>query len=306
MLRDRAARRPTMSGPRRFRLGLIVLSVAAPLVFGCVSDRSSAPKPPCKENGCGASTAAVSVAQRTVATTPVAVRGIYASWPYASEYPTIAGLGFNAVSVEPWRDRLDYLQSLGLKGLVWLGGYDNSTCSFVRSDAWVTDRVLAVEDHPGVLAYEIDNEPHDYQCPTAPQQIKDRVSLVRSLIAPYSATLYITLSRDFSAFSGIGVDLIRISAYPCSYQYGCAMQKIIDKVAAARAAGFSRIWGGSQTAGDNYYRPPTPAELALIQQTWHVQGAERYVAWTWDGHGTTTPLRTNTTLWDAWKIQDSK
>jgi hypothetical protein len=84
------------------------------------------------------------------------------------------------------------------------------------------------------------------------------------------------------------------------------MQKIVDKVKAARAAGFTRIWGGSQTAGDSYYRPPTRAELALIQQTWRDQGAEGYVAWAWDGHGTTDPLRTNTALWDAWKIENTK
>ena len=90
----------------------------------------------------------------------------------------------------------------GLKGLLWLGGYDNSTCTFVRSDAWVTDRVLDVRSHPAVLAYEIDNEPHVYQCQAAPQQIKGRVSLVRSLLAPYKAILYVTLSRDFPPSRG--------------------------------------------------------------------------------------------------------
>jgi hypothetical protein len=170
----------------------------------------------------------------------------------------------------------------------------------------VTDRVLDVRDHPAVLAYEIDNEPHDYQCPTAPQQIKDRVSLVRSLLAPYTAILYITLSRDFAAFSGTGVDLIRISAYPCSHEYGCLMQKIMNRVNAARAAGFTRIWGGSQTAGDAYYRPPTPEELAEIQQTWRDAGAEGYVAWAWDDHGATDPLRTNTALWNAWQVENGR
>jgi hypothetical protein len=129
---------------------------------------------------------------------------------------------------------------------------------------------------------------------------------VRTLVAPYNAILYITLSKHFSAFSGVGVDLIRISAYPCSYEYGCVMQKIADKVGAARAAGYRRIWGGSQTAGDSYYRPPTPTELAEIQQAWRDAGAEGYVAWAWDGHGATDPLRTNTALWHAWKAENAK
>jgi hypothetical protein len=255
--------------------------------------------------GCASASSAHTTARATVSATAT-VRGIYASWPYASEYSTLAALGFNAVSVEPWRDRLDYLQSLRLKALVWLGGYDNSTCTFVKSNTWVKERVANIRDHPAVLAYEIDNEPHAYQCPQAPRQIKDRVSLVRSLVAPYNALAYITLSRDFSVFSDTGVNLIRISAYPCSYGDGCVMQKIVNRVNAARAAGFQRIWGGSQTAGDSYYRPPSPAELAQIQQTWRNAGAEGYVAWAWDGHGTTTPLRTNTALWDAWKVENTK
>src|SRR5207247_2446999 len=160
------------------RFGVWTLVVGAAFVLGCAAAS------PARETGTSSTTASA----------PSIVRGIYASWPYASEYPTIAGLGFNAVSVEPWRDRLDDLQSLGLKGLIWLGGYDNSTCTFVRSDAWVTDRVLDIRDHPAVLAYEIDNEPHDSGCRTAPQQIKDRVSFVRTLVAPYNAILYITLS----------------------------------------------------------------------------------------------------------------
>jgi hypothetical protein len=84
------------------------------------------------------------------------------------------------------------------------------------------------------------------------------------------------------------------------------MQTIVSKVQTARAAGFTRIWDGSQTAGDTSYRSPTPAELAEIQQTWRDAGAEGYVAWAWDGHGATDPLRSRPTLWDAWKTENTK
>lgn len=236
---------------------------------------------------------------------PWTVRGLYISWGCcSSELPTAATLGFNAVSVEPDRTRLDYIQSLGLKGLVWLGGYDNTTCSFLWSDDEVRTKVESINGDPDVLAYEIDNEPHA-SCPTAPQDIKNRVALVRSLVGP-NIIVYITLSKDFAAFANTGVDLIRISAYPCSYEYGCVMQKIVDKVSEARAAGFTRMWAGTQTAGDSYYRPPTPDELDQIQQTWRDVGADGFVAWAWDGHGTTTPLRTNTALWPAWQAENAK
>ena len=289
---------------RHLRGATVVVGLAAALVLGSAADMSDGAEPPCKPKTCG--TSPVSTTATTAAmSTALTVRGIYASWPFELEYPAVAGLGFNAVSVGAYRDRLDDLQLLGLKGLVWLGGYDNATCTFVYSDDDVRTHIAAINGHPAILAYEIDNEPHADSCPTAPRQIKQRVALVRSLVGP-NIILYLTLSKNFQAFAGSGVDLIRISAYPCSYKYGCVMDKIVSKVAAARAAGFTRIWGGSKTAGDSYYRPPTPAELALIQQTWRDQGAEGYVAWAWDTHGTTDPLNTNTTLWDQWKLENTK
>jgi hypothetical protein len=270
---------------RRFRVGIVVLLLAAAAAL-VVSRLGAAPA--------GSSTREWKV------------RGLYISWGCCrSEHRTAARLGFDAVSVGAERSRLDYLRSLHLKGLVWLGGYDNATCRFVFSDAKVTRKVKSIRSHPAVLAYEIDNEPHAYSCPSAPEDIKHRVALVRSLVGPH-VILYITLSQDFAAFADSGVDLIRISAYPCSYSDGCVMRKIVDHVAAARAAGFKRIWGGTQTAGDSYYRPPTKAELARIQQTWRDQGAEGYVAWAWDGHGTTRPLRKNTGLWRAWEAENAK
>jgi hypothetical protein len=288
-----------------FRRATVVVLLTSALALGCASGRSYPRKPPCKPDNCVVTTASNATRTSAATVSPWTVRGIYASWPFASEYPAVAGVGFNAVSVGAYRDRLDYLQSLGLKGLVWLGGYDNATCTFVWSDGEVRTHVEAINGHPAILAYEIDNEPHADSCPTAPRQIKQRVALVRSLVGP-TVVLYLTLSKNFQAFADSGVDLIRISAYPCSYRYGCVMEKIVSKVAAARAGGFTRIWGGSQTAGDSYYRPPTPTELALIQQTWRDQGAEGYVAWAWDTHGTSDPLRTNTALWDAWKIENTK
>jgi hypothetical protein len=291
---------------RHFRGATVVVALAAALVLGSASGLSYAGEPPCKPKACGTTAVTTTTTTTTVAVpSALTVRGIYTSWSYSLEYRTVAGLGFNAVSVGAYRDRLDYIQSLALKGLVWLGGYDNTTCTFVWTDGEVRTHVEAINGHPAILAYEIDNEPHADSCPTAPRQIKERVALVRSLVGE-NIVLYLTLSKNFQAFADSGVDLIRISAYPCSYTYGCVMGKIVYKVAAARAAGFTRIWGGTQTAGDSYYRPPTPTELAVIQQTWRDQGAEGYVAWAWDTHGTTDPLRTKTVLWDGWKVENTK
>ncbi|MFL5927325.1 MAG: hypothetical protein ACJ77E_10360, partial [Gaiellaceae bacterium] len=169
---------------RHFRLAGVVFALGAGLALGSASGTSYAGKPPCKPRTCGTTASTATTAPTPQPPSESMVRGIYASWPYAAESPTIASLGFNAVSVGAFRDRLDYLQSLGLKGLVWLGGYDNTTCTFVYSDAEVRTHIAAINGHPAILAYEIDNEPHADACSTAPQQIKERVALVRSLVGP--------------------------------------------------------------------------------------------------------------------------
>lgn len=227
------------------------------------------------------------------------VRAIYASWNNGATVPTLASLGFNAVNVSPYPDRLDRLAEYGMRGLVWLGGYNEDTCEFNEPDSWVVEKVTAIRDHSAVLAFEVDNEPHATLCASAPAQMKARSDLVKS-VAP-GATTYLTLAKEFAAFTGT-VDFVRISRYPCSYPYGCIYSKITDRVAEAKAAGWTRFLGGTQTAADaEYYRIPAAAELVEIDRTWRDAGAEGYVAWAWDDHNTTGNLSTHPELWDTWR-----
>jgi hypothetical protein len=96
-----------------------------------------------------------------------------------SGYDRIADAGFNLVDVGPYASSLDALAPLKVKGLVWLGDYDNATCSWERSDSTIRSQVSAVKGHPNVAGYLISDEPQLSACPNAPAQHKARSLLVK-------------------------------------------------------------------------------------------------------------------------------
>jgi hypothetical protein len=210
---------------------------------------------------------------------PGAVNAVFAST--ASDKAVVAGVGFNAVTVNPYKTDLDAIAARGLRGIVWLGGYDNTLCQFSKNDTWIRDKVGAIRNHPAVIAYHIDDEPHGTECPAAPSQIRARSALVKS-IDPDAVTV-LTHYRDyeFARFAG-SADVLGIVSYPCSWTGGCKLTKITDKVKAARAAGWTRLWGLPQTFGDEYYRMPSPAEFASILSTWDSAGVGGMFTYTWD------------------------
>lgn len=231
------------------------------------------------------------------------VKGLMAS--SRADRASIASLGFNAVTVGPYRDRLDVLASYGTGGLVWLGGYDNMTCSFVETDDWVRSHVTAIADHPAVIGYDVDNEPHAADCPTAPQQMRERNALVKSLDPGEDTYMTLHEAAEFDDFIG-SADILRISGYPCSHENGCRYaQKITDRVTAARAAGWTRIFGGVQAFGDEYYRLPTPDEEQIILDTWRNAGVEGIVTYVWD-YSDPVVLRDHPELWDVLRRENGR
>jgi hypothetical protein len=208
-----------------------------------------------------------------------AVNGVFAST--ASNKAAVAGAGFNAVTVNPYAADLNAIAAHGLRGIVWLQGYDNGACAFAKPDSWVRDKIVAIRDHPAVAAYHLDDEPKSTECPGAPAQIAARSALVKSL-DPGSLTL-ITHYRDheFAAFAG-AADVLGIVSYPCSFKSGCRFDKITDYAQAARAGGWERLWAVPQVFGNDYYRMPTPSELQTILTTWDNAGVEGSLAYTWD------------------------
>jgi hypothetical protein len=209
---------------------------------------------------------------------PGAVDGVFAS--SGSNKAQIASAGFNAVTVNPYAADLNAIAAHRLGGIVWLQGYDNGACKFSKNDAWVRDKLAAIKNHPGVVAYHIDDEPKSTECPGAPAQVAARSALVKSL-DPGSLTL-ITHYRtyEFDDFRG-AADVLGVVTYPCSVK-GCRLEKITEDVQAARTAGWQRLWAVPQVFGNDYYRIPTPVELGAILSTWDDAGVEGSLAYTWD------------------------
>jgi hypothetical protein len=212
----------------------------------------------------------------------ISARGVYGKDSSASGFDEIVAAGFNLIDRGPYREYLDALPS-GAKAFVWLGDYDNTTCTWEKSDDWIRTHVAAIAGHPAIGAYFLVDEPHVWDCPDAPAQLKARSDLVKSLdsgpptlavIEPHSP------GNPYTPYVGT-VDVIGIDRYPCSYANGCVMSKIDDAIQLIEASGAPRWWGVIQAFADSYYRMPTADELHEEFQHWRASSMEGYLVFAW-------------------------
>jgi Calcineurin-like phosphoesterase len=206
-----------------------------------------------------------------------------------SGYDHIAAAGFNLVDVGPDASSLDALTALKVKGLVWLGDYDNGTCSWERSDSTIRSQVSAIKGHPNVAGYLISDEPELSACPNAPAQHAARSALVKSL-DPGRFTLIVLDSNSPDSTSTYAAwratsDYQGLDPYPCRPGRPCDLAMIDRHIAAADAAGL-RYWAVVQAFEDNNWRLPTPDEETTMLQHWAASHWEGYgaFAWQWAGH----------------------
>jgi hypothetical protein len=222
------------------------------------------------------------------------VRGIYDRDFSATGFDDLTAVGFNYIDTNPYKYQLDALVARGLKGFVWLGGYndDPAVCNFNYDDAWVRNHIAGDATHPsivgnpGVGAYFIDDEPNDTNCPNAPSQIKARSDLVKSL-DPGKPTLMVHY-KNFATWAG-KTDILGLDHYPCSYKNGCDYSKIDAEAAEADRLGI-RYWGVIQAYSDGasalcgsspWYRLPTPDELHQEFVHWGATNMEGYLVFAW-------------------------
>jgi hypothetical protein len=207
------------------------------------------------------------------------VRGVFERDLSATGFDDEAAVGFNHIDSGPYEEDIAPLADRGLKGFIWLGGYSNTSCRFEESDNWVRSRVQAIAGHAGVGAYFIDDEPDAAKCPTAPDQMRARSDLVKSL-DPGATTFLVTYHVDqLRLFAGT-VDVLALNKYPCSYQYGCRYHLINMQVAEADRLGV-RYWGVIQAHGDDWYKVPTPDELHRQFEYWRRSNMEGYLVFSW-------------------------
>lgn len=230
-------------------------------------------------------------------------RGIYTTT--GADYARIAELGFRTVIVSPTKAALQQIHSYGLTAMIYLGGYDSSTCTFGWSDAIVTERVTAIGDHPASVMYYIADEPHTATCPDAVQQIRNRGRLVKSIDPTASTAIAENRPSDVAALANT-TDVMILSIYPCSHQNGCVLSKVDAAIDTARAANVKHPWGAPQSFGDDYYRVPTAEELRAVIDRWKAGGVEGFFTYTWNCCGDPETLANHPELWDTWRSENGR
>lgn len=207
------------------------------------------------------------------------VRGIFDSDFSASGFDDEAAVGFNVIDSGPEKERMDALAARGLKGMVWLGDYSNTTCTFNESDDWIRSHVSAIAGNAGVGAYFITDEPDPAKCPNAPHQVKARSDLVKSIDARPPTFMVDYKVDQFKLWAG-KTDILGLNHYPCSIENGCDYSKIDEQAAEANRLGI-RYWGVLQAFGDDWYKVPTPEELHEQFVHWRGTAMEGYLVFAW-------------------------
>ena len=226
-------------------------------------------------------------------------------------------LGFTAVNAGASRSSLDAVAALNLKGMVWLGDYDNDTCAFTASDATVAVEVDGVKGHPAILGYYVADEPEQAleTCPNVAQQIKARSDLVK-LHDPTRPT-YVVVSNSAYVPGGtiewypyhylVGTaDILGLDIYPCHQPASapCDFADIDRAIAAANSQGVPRYYAVIQDFEDSTWRRPTPDELRMQFDHWASSCMEGYFIFSWDWMGNS--LDGNTAQQDTLRTQNAR
>jgi hypothetical protein len=238
-------------------------------------------------------------------TRQLVVRGSYGKDSSATTFDHIIAAGFTVVDRGAYQDALDALPS-GTKGWVWLGDYDNTTCTWEKSDDWIRSHVSAIAGHPKIAGYYIADEPHVWECSRAPSDVRARATLVKSL-DPGPPTFIVlqphSPGNPYTPYVGT-VDVIGVERFPCSYDNGCVMTKIDDAIQLAAEAGVPRYWAIIQAFADSYYRLPTADELREEFRRWRLSRMEGYLVFSWN-YGTET-LDNHPDLVEVLKAENAK
>ena len=198
-------------------------------------------------------------------------------------------LGFNAVTVQPTRRDLRALKRTGLKGVVWLFGYDDESCRFEKSRGWVKRRILLIRGSSLVLAYQLADEPNYARvngCPRVSTQIRKRSRFIHSL-DPATPT-FVTLSTwdGEQAFSyehfERSANILGLVVYPCARKsVRCKLADIRRAIREANRDGVSRYWAIIQDFSDSYHRRPRAWEVRNQFRTWADSRLGGYFIYHW-------------------------
>jgi Calcineurin-like phosphoesterase len=203
-----------------------------------------------------------------------------------------AGYGWNLLDVSS-KAEADALPR-GTRGLVWVGDYDNTTCSWEVTDAQLRQRLAGTAGDRRIAGFFFSDEPDPYACPQAPAQHRARSQLIHSL-DPGAFTVMLMDSNSgpqtieqMPLWTGVS-DYIALDPYPCYQGKPCRYGWITSVIRAANRAGLP-YWGVAQAFADTTWRWPTAGEEQHMLAQWRSSQASGYMtfSWAWDGNRLST------------------
>ena len=178
----------------------------------------------------------------------------------------------------------------GTRGLVWVGDYDNTTCSWQVSDAELESRLQGVAGDAKIAGYFFSDEPDPYACPDAPAQHMARSKLIHALDPGAFTVLAMDSNSGAASLRQIplwlgAADYVALDPYPCYQGKACNYAWINAIIGAADRAGIA-YWGIVQAFADATWRWPSVAEERHMLKQWASSQQAGYMtfAWHWAGH----------------------
>ena len=197
--------------------------------------------------------------------------------------PVTANFGYTLADVTAG----DFNSLTTQKGLVWVGDWTTTSCTWAISDASLTALITTdIKPHSSHLyGFYIADEPDNSPCPSAPAALRERTALIHSLLPGYPTYAVIEFPSNYAHFNGT-VDIMGIDPYPCHRGAACGTSEIPNYIAALKAAGVSRYWGVIQAFQDDYYRFPTATELTAMIRQWTASrwSGQQTFAWRYGGN----------------------
>jgi chitodextrinase len=199
-----------------------------------------------------------------------------------------AQYGYNLLDVGS-ASEADALPS-GTRGLIWVGDYNNTSCSWEQSDASVRSTVTAAIGDPKVFGFFFSDEPDPFACPNAYNDHQTRSNLIHSIDSGRKTVMLIDSNSAQQTLDQIpkwagAADYFALDPYPCYQGQTCNYGWIDQVIAAANSAGIS-YWGTVQAFQDSTWRWPTVDELNHMLGQWAAsrESGMMTFAWTWSGN----------------------
>jgi Calcineurin-like phosphoesterase len=182
----------------------------------------------------------------------------------------------------------------GTKGLVWVGDYDNGSCSWQLPDDDLTAEVSSAIGDAKVAGYFFSDEPDPDACPNAPAEHEARSDLIHSLDPAKFTVIVLDANSGQKSLDEIplwkgAADYVGLDPYPCYQGQACDYAWINSVIAAADQAGLP-YWGVAQAFNDSTWRWPTAAEESHMLSQWAASKQRGFMtfAWTWAGNDLTS------------------